>query len=102
MWALRAHRARRYSHASGRGRRRLAAGRRGRRECQHRVTGSVETSSSDSVLRVRGWIVDDFSATRPDLVEVEDLAGRRLAEVGSGAFVRRRDVEARFGATRIR
>jgi hypothetical protein len=63
------------------------------------VVGDVETISAEDGLRVRGWIVDVFSATRPDLVRIEDLAGKRLGEVSSGGFERRRDVEQRFGSS---
>jgi len=64
-----------------------------------RVVGDIQTISNDDRLRVRGWIVDVFSATRPDLIEIEDLAGKRLGEVSSGAFERRRDVAPRFGSS---
>jgi hypothetical protein len=64
-----------------------------------RVVGDVQATAADDGLRVHGWIVDVFSATRPDLVEIEDLAGKRLGEVSSGGFERRRDVEQRFGSS---
>jgi hypothetical protein len=63
------------------------------------VVGDVQTTAADDGLRVRGWIVDAFSATRPDLVEIDDLAGKRLGEVSIGGFERRRDVEQRFGSS---
>jgi hypothetical protein len=63
------------------------------------LVGEVETTPVEDRVRVRGWIVDVFSATRPDLVEIEDLAGKRLGEVSSGGFERRRDVELRFGSS---
>ncbi len=63
------------------------------------VVGVVQTISADDRQRVRGWIVDVFSATRPDLVEIEDQAGKRLGEVSSGGFERRHDVELRFGSS---
>ena len=63
------------------------------------VVGDVQTTAADDSVRVRGWIVDAFSATRPDLVEIDDLAGKRLGEVASGGFERRRDVEQRFGSS---
>lgn len=63
------------------------------------VVGDVQAISADDHLRLRGWIVDVFSATRPDLVEIEDLAGKRLGEVSIGGFERRNDVELRFGSS---
>jgi hypothetical protein len=63
------------------------------------VVGDVETLSIDGGLRVRGWVVDAFSATRPDLVGVDDQAGKRLGEVRIGGFVRRSDVAERFGSS---
>lgn len=65
-----------------------------------RVVGDVEMRLGPAGgLRVSGWIVDGFSATRPDDVQLRDAAGTLLAEVGSGGFVRRFDVESRFGSS---
>ena len=67
---------------------------------QTRVVGDIQTFPDGAGgLRVRGWVVDGFSATRPDRVQIDDLAGKPLGDVASGSFVRRRDVETRFGSS---
>jgi hypothetical protein len=63
------------------------------------VVGDLETLPTDGGLRVRGWVVDAFSATRPDQITVDDLAGQRLGQVISGGLVQRSDVADRFGSS---
>ena len=63
------------------------------------VVGDVQTFLAGDGLHVRGWVVDAFSATRPDLVDVANLVGEPLAAVRSGGFERRPDVAERFGSS---
>jgi hypothetical protein len=63
------------------------------------VVGDIETLPDDGGLRVRGWIVDAFSAARPDQITLGDLAGRQVGQVRSGGFMRRADVAERFGSS---
>ena len=66
---------------------------------QTAIQGEIDTWPVDGGLQVRGWVVDTFSATRPDRVEVTDQTGLRLGRVDSGEFERRHDVELRFGSS---
>lgn len=66
---------------------------------QTTVQGEIETWPVDGGLQVRGWVVDGFSATRPDRILVTGLSGVTLGHVESGGFERRQDVEMRFGSS---
>src|SRR6266849_2725332 len=65
---------------------------------QTRVQGEIEVCPIGSGLQLSGWVVDGFSATRADLVQVF-ADGRQVGDVKVGEFVRRPDVALRFGSS---
>jgi hypothetical protein len=65
---------------------------------QLRVVGAIDAYRDGERTWLEGWLVDAFSADRPDRVQIFD-GQHLLAEVVSGQFVRRPDVSDRFGSS---